>query len=129
MDEHGKSCFCMPCSLRFIFSMFQLQTSPNIWSMCTCKRYIFCANRSHPYQLVLGKKREGCIRYTEHVKLWCHKKMSCWRGLVPSGCQNTGFFFLQIFEELKNLQYSLSNKDRAYNDFPDEGGTATCNFW
>jgi len=95
--------------------------------MCTCNRYVFFTNRSHPYELVLGKKREGCVRYTEHVKLRRYKKMSCGRGLVPSACKNTGISS-QIFEKLKNHQYSLSNKELEFNDFPDAGGTATCNF-
>ena len=49
-------------------------------------------NSSRSYHLVLGKKREGCVRYTEHVKFWCHQKMPCWRGLVPYICKNTGIF-------------------------------------
>lgn len=118
-----------------------LQGITNTLSAFARDGHLLWTNNSHSYHLVLGKKREVCVWYTEHVKLWCHQKMSCWRGLVPCICKNTGiplpqfcwiltnFFALWFLRSWKHLLFILSIKEITSFNFPDSGGTATCNFW
>ena len=95
--------FWMSSCLRFSCSLCCSCKAVLISDHCLHDGYIFWTNSSHPYHLFLGKKREGCVWYTEHVKFWCHKKMSCWRGMVPCICKSTGIFFSPLILVSRNL--------------------------